>query len=58
VKVRTPAQRGALGSLFLILAAAMAGGAWASASADQWIISVAAGILALWLVGLSIRAFR
>jgi hypothetical protein len=57
-RVRTPAQRGALGSLFLILAACVAGVAWAAADANQWLISTPAVVIALWLAGLSVRAFR
>ena len=57
-RVRTPAQRGALGSLFLFLAAAIAGVGWAAADAGQWIISTVSVVIAVWLFALSARAFR
>ena len=56
--MRTPQQRGALGILFLVLAACIAGIAWAAADAKQWPISTPAALIALWLLALSIRAFR
>jgi hypothetical protein len=54
-------QRRALGALFLLLAAAFAGVAYAGANAGAaagWIVAAAAGVLALWLAGLSFRALR
>jgi membrane associated rhomboid family serine protease len=51
-------QRLALGALFLLLAAVMAGIAWAAYTADQWVILVAAGVLAAWLATLVLRAWR
>ena len=58
-----PQQRAALGVLFLFLACAFAGVAYAAgrAASDHtalWIVVVAAAVLALWLAGLAIRAFR
>ena len=55
--------RPSLGALFLLLAAIFAGGAFASAasnsgSAAHWVVAVCAGLIALWFVGLCIRAFR
>jgi len=55
--------RPSLGALFLLLAAVFAGGAFASAasnsgSAAHWVVAVCAGLIALWFVGLSVRAFR
>jgi hypothetical protein len=57
--VTAPSQRTALGALFLVLAAAFAGVAYAAALAGAggaWVIAVAAGVLAVWLAGLSFRA--
>jgi len=56
-------QRRALGVLFLFLAAAFAGVAYAAggAAADRpglWAIVAGAAVLALWLAGLGIRALR
>jgi len=55
--------RPSLGALFLLLAAIFAGGAFASAasnsgSAAHWVVAVCAGAMAVWFVGLSVRAFR
>jgi apolipoprotein N-acyltransferase len=55
--------RSSLGALFLFLAAIFAGGAFASASSNSgstahWIVAVCAGVIALWFVGLCVRAFR
>jgi hypothetical protein len=55
--------RSSLGALFLLLAAIFAGGAFASAasnsgSAAHWIVAVCAGAIAIWFVGLMVRAFR
>jgi hypothetical protein len=56
--VRTPSQRVALGLLFLLLGFGFAGVAYAAASGSQWVIVGAALVLALWLEGLAVRAFR
>jgi hypothetical protein len=59
--VAAPSQRSALGALFLVLACAFAGIAYAAAVADAsggWVIAIAAGALALWLGTLAVRAFR
>ena len=53
-----PSQRRALGALFLLLAAMMAGIAYAAYRADQWVIVVAAGVLAAWMATLVLRAWR
>ncbi len=53
-----PSQRRALGALFLVLALAFAGIAFAAGSADQWIIVAAAAAIGLWLAGLAARALR
>jgi hypothetical protein len=55
--------RPSLGALFLLLAAIFAGGAFASAASNSssvahWVVAVAAGAIAIWFVGLMVRAFR
>ena len=54
--MRAPSQRSALGILFLALAAAFGATAVAAGRAGVWVIAIAAGVLALWLAGLSRRA--
>jgi hypothetical protein len=54
--VRAPSQRRALGALFVFLAALFAGIAIASIGAGVWVVSIASGALALWLLGLAWRA--
>jgi hypothetical protein len=56
--VAAPSQRSALGALFLILAALFSGIAVAAGAAEVWVIAVAGAALALWLLSLSVRAFR
>ena len=51
-------QRRALGALFLLLAVAFAGIAFAAGTAKQWIIVAAAAAIALWMVGLAARGLR
>ena len=56
-------QRRALGALFLVLAAAFAGVAYTAGRANaggavRWVIAVAAGVIAAWLAGLALRAWR
>jgi hypothetical protein len=56
-------QRKSLGALFLLLAAVFAGGAFtagaaSSSGAAHWLVAVAAGVIAIWFVGLAIRAFQ
>jgi membrane protein YdbS with pleckstrin-like domain len=51
-------QRRALGALFLLLAVAFAGIAFAAGTADEWIIVGAAAAIALWLAGLAARGLR
>ena len=58
-----PSQRRALGALFLVLAAAFAGVAAAAGAADsnaaaRWVIAISAGAIALWFLGLAVRALR
>ena len=53
-----PSQRRALGALFLLLTAIMAGIAWAAYKADQWVILIAAAVIAAWMGTLVIRAWR
>ena len=56
--VAAPAQRRALGALFLFLAVAFAGIAFEAAVAKQWIIVAAAAAIGLWMLGLAIRGLR
>jgi hypothetical protein len=60
--VAAPSQRRALGALFLFLAAGLAGIAAAALASDAgargWVIGGAAGVIALWLLGLAFRALR
>jgi hypothetical protein len=61
--VAAPSQRSALGVLFAVLASLFAGIAIAAAGAARgepmlWIVTVAAGALALWLASLAVRALR
>jgi hypothetical protein len=58
--VAAPSQRTALGALFLVLAALFAGIALAAGAAGGggWVIALAAAALALWLLSMSLRAFR
>jgi membrane protein YdbS with pleckstrin-like domain len=51
-------QRRALGALFLLLAVAFAGIAFAAGTAREWIIVGAAAAIALWMVGLAARGLR
>jgi membrane associated rhomboid family serine protease len=56
--VGKPSQRRGLGALFLLLTAIMGGIAWAAYKADQWVILVAAAVIAAWMATLVIRAWR
>jgi hypothetical protein len=56
--VAAPSQRRALGGLFLVLALAFAGIAFAAGTARQWIIVATSGAIAIWLAGLAARALR
>ena len=51
-------QRPALGTLFLLLAVAFAGVAWAAANAGVWVVVAAAGVLAVWLASLALQTLR
>ncbi len=51
-------QRRALGALFLVLAIAFGGIAFAAGSAREWIIVAAAAAIALWMAGLAVRGLR
>ena len=51
-------QRRALGALFFVLGALFSGMALAAGGADVWVVAIAAGVLALWMLGLAIRAWR
>jgi hypothetical protein len=54
--VAAPAQRRALGVLFVVLAVVFGGVAAAAAKAGQWVIAAAAAALAVWMAGLGLRA--
>jgi hypothetical protein len=56
--VRVPSQRRALGALFLVLAAGFTGVAIGGAQADVWPVAVAAAVLAVWMLGLVLKAWR
>jgi hypothetical protein len=56
--VAAPAQRRALGVLFVVLAAVFAAIAAAAAAAGQWVVAVAAAALAVWMAGLALRSLR
>jgi membrane protein YdbS with pleckstrin-like domain len=53
-----PSQRRALGALFLLLAVAFAGIAFAAGTAKEWIIVAAAAAIAVWMAGLAARGLR
>ena len=52
------AQRRVLAVLFLLLAAAFGGIAYAGVTADQWVIVAAGTALGLWVGGMAIRSLR
>jgi membrane protein YdbS with pleckstrin-like domain len=56
--VASSSQRRALGALFLLLAVAFAGIAFAAGTAKEWIIVAAAAVIALWMIGLAARGLR
>jgi hypothetical protein len=56
--VARQSQRRALGALFLVLALAFAGVAWAAGAAHQWVITAAAAALGLWLGSLAVTTLR
>ena len=56
--MRTRTQRQSLGLLFLLLAAAFAGIAWAAAQAGEWVIVAGAAAIGAWLAGLAARGLR
>jgi hypothetical protein len=58
--VPAPSQRRALGALFLVLAIAFAGVAWAgiSAGGGALVVAIAAAAIGAWLASMAIRAFR
>ena len=51
-----PAQRRALGVLFVVLALVFGGVTVAAGAARQWVVAAAAGVLAVWMLGLGFRA--
>jgi hypothetical protein len=56
--VAAPAQRRALGVLFIALTAVFAAVAVAAGAAGQWVIAAAAAVLAVWMAGLALRGIR
>jgi membrane associated rhomboid family serine protease len=56
--VARPSQRRALGALFLLLTAMLAGIAYAAYTANQWVIVLTAGVLAAWMGSLVLRSWR
>ena len=53
-----PSQRRALGVLFLLLALAFGGIAFAAGAAEQWIIVGASAAIAVWFAGLAFRGLK
>jgi hypothetical protein len=53
-----PAQRLALGVLFVLLTAVFAGVAVAAGTAGQWVIAAAGAALAFWMAGLALKSLR
>jgi hypothetical protein len=53
-----PAQRLALGVLFVLLTAVFAGVAVAAGTAGQWVIAAAGAALAFWMAGLALKGLR
>ena len=53
-----PPQRRALGFLFSVLTIGFVLVAVAAADARQWVIALAAAVLAFWLGGLAVRGLR
>jgi membrane protein YdbS with pleckstrin-like domain len=51
--VAAPSQRRALGTLFLLLAIAFEGIAYAAGVAREWVIVAAAALIGLWLASLA-----
>ena len=56
--VRAPSQRRRLGVLFTVIAAALAAIALAAALAEQWVVAVAAGALAVWMATIAWTGLR
>jgi succinate-acetate transporter protein len=56
--VRAPSQRRALGALFAFLAVLFSVIAIAAIDARIWVVAIAAGALALWLLSTAARSFR
>jgi len=58
-----PQPRSSLGALFILLAAIFAGGAYESAASNSgslahWVVAAVAAVIAVWFVGLALRAFQ
>jgi hypothetical protein len=56
--MRAPSQRRALGALFALIAIFFVGIAVTAFEAEVWVVTLAAGALALWMAGMAFRALR
>jgi hypothetical protein len=56
--VPAPSQRRALGVLFALIAIFFVGIAATAFEAEVWVVTVAAGALALWMASMAVRALR
>jgi hypothetical protein len=54
--VRAPSQRRALGALFSLIAIFFVGIAVTAFEAEVWVVTIAAGALALWMGSMAFRA--
>ena len=55
--MRAPSQRRALGALFAVIAVFFVGIAVTAFEAEVWVVTIAAGALALWMASMAFRAF-
>jgi hypothetical protein len=56
--MRAPSQRRALGALFALIAIFFVGIAVTAFEAEVWVVTIAAGALALWMGSMAVRALR
>jgi hypothetical protein len=56
--MRAPSQRRALGALFALIAIFFVGIAVTAFEAEVWVVTIAAGALALWMASMAVRALR
>jgi hypothetical protein len=56
--MRAPSQRRALGALFGLIAIFFVGISVTAFEAEVWVVTIAAGALALWMAGMAFRALR